>query len=262
MSASRSSTPSRRVRLPEPLAGAARTAGADLGLWAGVQAAAWWPVLASRPMALAMLQAAWAEWGAGRLGITWSDPLSPVSTTAQIARRVGVGAAAGGLAALAVVVVSLVAGSASFAGWGARWDVLLLGLLPALANTLRDELLERGIVLWALRAVMPPWASVLSCGAVAAAARYGVDGRCGPALVVEGLRGAALATLWIRDRGAWMAWAANATWTWTFGAVVLGGLADVRFSGEADATAWAALVVAAAGAVGLVSLRGRAMRAA
>jgi hypothetical protein len=50
----------------------------------------------------------------------------------------------------------------------------------------------------------------------------------------------------MRDRGAWMACGANATWAVMLGPVVHGGVVDIRFAAEPDAGVSALLVTAAA----------------
>jgi hypothetical protein len=54
--------------------------------------------------------------------------------------------------------------------------------------------------------------------------------------------------LWLVDRGAWKAIAANAAWTWVFGSLTRGGILDVRFPVEGDLGAGAVVVLAAAAA--------------
>jgi len=78
-----------------------------------------------------------------------------------------------------------------------------------------------------------------------------VFGVLGLGLLVEAMRGIALGGLWLADRGAWMAVGASAAWSWTLGALVRGGLVDVRFAAAGDASA-AALIVAGAAAVAAV----------
>ncbi|MGA7119930.1 MAG: hypothetical protein WBY94_07535, partial [Polyangiaceae bacterium] len=77
------------------------------------------------------------------------------------------------------------------------------------------------------------------------------------ALTAEALRGIALASLWVRDRGAWMAVAANASWMWTLGSLAHGGLFDVRFVVEPDDAATAVAILAGFAIAGWVSIRRR-----
>jgi hypothetical protein len=76
-------------------------------------------------------------------------------------------------------------------------------------------------------------------------------------LVVAGLRGVALGSVWVRDRGAWMAVGASAAWAWSLQSIVHGGLLDVRFGTEADAGVPGVVVMGVAAVVGLVVTRPR-----
>lgn len=207
--------------------GAAKLVGWGLALWAGVQLAA--AVLSHNATAAVAVQAALAEWGSGRVGIAWSVPDAPAPSWNAIATRAGRGAAIGVLAAAVVVGIALVVHAASLVGSSPSVPLLAVGLVVSLLAAVRDELLLRGLVLRATRGPLPTWAALLVCGAAAAAARYGVEGALGLVLAGEAIKGAALGAVWVKDRGAWMAVAANTAWTWAIGPVVGGGLLDVRF---------------------------------
>jgi hypothetical protein len=189
-------------------------------------------------VALALVQAVLAEWGAGYLGIAWSNPLEPAPTSREVFRRGALGAALGGATAVAVVALAVATRQATEARVESpSLGLLGVGLLISMLTAVRDELILRGVVLRTTRGLAPRWVSLLVCGMVAAAARFGVDaGVGGLPLSAEALRGVALAALWVHDRGVWMAWAANAAWMWTLGSVAHGGLLDTRFSTEPDAT--------------------------
>jgi hypothetical protein len=238
---------------PSSVRDAAKTTGWALALWGGVQAAAM--VLERKPLALGMVQAAMAEWGAGRLGITWSDPWAPLPSGAEVARRAARGAALGAAVSGGVVVAALVTGGATAVRGSPNVGLLMVGLTSAVLTAVRDELLLRGVVLRVTRGLFPTWAAVMTCGAAAAAARFGVDGSVSAAVPADALRAVALAALWLRDRGAWMACAANASSIWALGSIVRGGLVDIRFPGEPEAGASAVAVLAAVAAVAAVSLR-------
>jgi hypothetical protein len=68
------------------------------------------------------------------------------------------------------------------------------------------------------------------------------------AIATEALRGLALASLWVRDRGAWMPVAANTAWTWCLDSLTHGDLVDMRFAGEPGASLQAIAVLAACNA--------------
>ncbi len=236
-----------------------KVAGWGLAFWAGAQLAS--AVLARNATALVAVQAVLAEWGAGRVGISWSDPLAPLPTWKQLARRAGRGVALGGAVAALVVAAALATGGAATARSSPSVGLLAVGLVVAVLTAVRDELLLRGIVLRATRALLPWWAALLACGAAAAAARFGVDGAVGLALGVEALRGVALGAVWVRDRGAWMAVGASTAWRWGLESLAHGGLFDVRFAAEADASLQALGVLALAAAAAVVWSR-RSPRAA
>jgi hypothetical protein len=104
---------------------------------------------------------------------------------------------------------------------------------------------------------LPPAGALAACGLAAAAARFGLDGHASFALVPDALRGVALGAIWMIDRGAWMACAANAAFAWVLGDVLQGNLADLRFSHEA---AVSTAVLAACAALGAVFVRREAGR--
>ena len=237
--------------MPDPtaaptLAEARKVVGWGLVFWGAAQLAT--AVFAGNATALVAVQAALAEWGAGRVGLAWSDPLAPVPTWRDLARRAGKGAALGGGAAALVVLAALALHAATLAAPSPAAGPLAVGLVIALLTAVRDELFLRGLVLRATAALLPSGLALAACGAAAAAARWGADGVLGLAVAVEAVRGVAMGAIWMRDRGAWMAVGASAAWTWALGSLVRGGLLDVRFATEGDA-GLPALLVLAVGAV-------------
>jgi hypothetical protein len=225
---------------------ARRVAGWGLAFWGAAQLAG--AVFSQNATALVAVQAALAEWGAGRVGITWSDPLAPMPTAKALARRAGTGLAIGGGMAAAACGVALLTHLASVAAARPSAGSLAVGLVLAVLSAVRDELFLRGIVLRVTRGLWPTWATLAAAGGVAAAARFGAEGALGLVLVVEALRGVAMAALWLGDRGAWMAVGASAGWAWGLGSIAGGGLVDVRFAAAADAGVPALAVVAASAA--------------
>jgi hypothetical protein len=231
---------------PSNIGDAAKVAGGGLALGGGVQLAA--ALLERRVVALALVQAVMAEWAAGYLGIAWSDPLEATPTSGDVIRRAARGAALGATAAGAVLAVAVVARQATAAlVESPSFGLLGIGLLISMLAAVRDELILRGVVLRTTRGLAPRWISLLACGMVAAAARFGVDGwAAGLPLAAETLRGVALGALWLQDRGVWMAWAANASWMWTLGSLAHGGIVDARFRTEPDGSASAIVILAIA----------------
>ena len=147
---------------------------------------------------------------------------------------------------MVVVACSLVAHGAVVARAEPAMGALALGLVLASLSAIRDELFLRGTVLRMARGLLPGWVALVVCGATAAAARFGTGDCGGLALLVEALRGIALGAVWTRDRGAWMACAANASWAWTLGSATRGSLFDIRFAVEPEAGLPAFAVTAAA----------------
>jgi hypothetical protein len=235
--------------LPDPTASptpreASKVAGLGLAVWGAVQLAV--AVFSRNATALVIVQAVVAEWGAGRMGIAWSDPLGDVPRWKALARRAALGIALGATAGTVTVVVALSIGAAVRAKGAPTVGLLAVGLVVAVLSAVRDELLLRGVVLKVTRGLLPAWAALLACGGAAVAARFGAESAVAPALLIEGLRGVALGAIWIRDRGAWTAVAASAAWSWTLGSVVRGGLVDVRFATEVGAGLPALVTVALA----------------
>ncbi len=225
--------------------------------WGGVQVAA--TGLERNAVAMVVVQAALAEWGAGRMGIAWSDPRAATPPWERIARRVAIGAALGvGCAVLASGLAIGLRQAAVGAGEPAM-GALLVGLFMAAMGAVRDELLLRGVVLRATR-LLPMGATLVACGLAAAAARLGIDGAITPALLSEALRGTALGAIWMRDKGAWMACAANAAWTWTLGPVLGGNLLDVRFATPPGSGSAAIAVLAVATLVACLWATGKLPR--
>jgi hypothetical protein len=228
---------------------ARRVVGWGLGFWGAAQLAV--AVFGNNATGLLAAQAVLAEWGAGRIGVTWSDPLRAMPSARALAKRASLGAAMGAGGAALVVVLALVTRAATTAPALPAAASLALGLVVSTLSAVRDELFLRGVVLRATRGLLPGWAALAACGAAAAAGRFGMEGVLGLSLLVEALRGVALGAVWIRDRGAWMAVGANAAWTWMLQSVVRGGLLDLRFATESDAGLPALLTVAAAAGLGV-----------
>jgi hypothetical protein len=180
------------------------------------------------------LQTVVAEWGAGRLAVAWSDPARPAPKVGDIARRAGQGAALGLFAAAGVVLFALATHSLSTHANAPEPSQLGIGIFAAALVAARDELLLRGITLRAFRHACPTLVLLLVCGGAGAAAEYGVlaatqDVR-GMRVVVAGLLGIVFASLWIGDRGGWLAFGAHAAWTFATGGVIRGGVFDLRAS--------------------------------
>ena len=175
-------------------------------------------------MPAAVAQAVIAEWGVGRLGVAWSDPTRPVPTTNAIARRAGIGAAVGVVAALVFVGFLATTRAVVLDRASPATSVVVIALVTAAFYAMRDELLLHGLVLRALVTVDAPVMKVLACGLTSAAAAYGDLGGSPRAVAVQGLLGIIFGALWVRDRGAWPAWGAHTAWLFTTSALMQGGV--------------------------------------
>jgi len=188
--------------------------------------------LSSRSVGALAVQMVLAEWGAGRLGVSWSDPAKDIPTAGAIARRIGRGALLGLGVAVFIVLVALATRGLVAHSNSPSPSELGIALFMACLIAARDELLLRGIPLRALRHACPPVLLVLVAGGAAAAAQYGVLSVSGAAqpveLAVSALLGVVFASLWLVDRGGWLAFGAHATWVFATGAVIRGGILDLR----------------------------------
>lgn len=198
-----------------------------LGIFGATRIVALLLETASMPSAVA--QAVIAEWGTGRLGVAWSDPKAPMPTAGSMARRAGLGAAIGVVAAGVVVAFLASTQAILVERVSPSTSGIIVALVTAGLYAMRDELLLHGLVLRALVAVPSPMFRVVACGLTSAAAAYGEIGATSPrAVVVQGLLGLVFGALWVRDRGAWAAWGAHAAWLFTTSFLMQGGIFESR----------------------------------
>lgn len=151
-------------------------------------------------IAAAVVQMVIAEWGVGRLGVAWSDPLAPLPTSSRVALRALRGAGMGLTAAAIVLGVSLATGAAHLApntpsGIVAVVDFVIPAFLAA-----RDELLLRGLVLRVLPATAAVPIKLGACALASVAVAWGEGGATAPILVGALFGGLAYGALWLRDR--------------------------------------------------------------
>lgn len=184
-------------------------------------------VLAKNPIGAAAIQAAAAEWGAGRIAVTWSDPLAPEPSVGAVARRGVVGLALGVGAAAFAASLMLLTGAAALRPGPAAIGQVAFGLLVPMLHSVRDELLLRGALLRLLGSIVPPGVAYVPCGLASAALALG-EGKSPVQVIVAGLLGVAFAALWRVDRGAWLAVGAHTGWLWATSTLLAGGLVDVR----------------------------------
>jgi len=211
----------------KPLTSVFQTLAWGVALEAGILFAGMY--LARNATGAAAVQAVMAEFGAGRLTVTWSDPARPMPTTPAIVRRALIGA--GWAAAFVVLLVGVAVATKAATVQGVNsvgLAQLAIGVVLAALLAVKDELVLRGIVLRAFDgAVSTPWQLAI-CGLVAAAAAWGMSQGAPLESVSAGALGVALATLWKVDGGAWMAWGARATFHFLTATVTQGAVLDVR----------------------------------
>ena len=176
----------------------------------------------------AVLQAVLAEWGAGRLGISWSDPDAKTPTFSAIARRAARGASIGLTAGVVVLGFALLTRAAWLAPNTPALAPIFLGLIVPAFVAMKEELLFRGLVLRVLPKETPGSIALVACGLSSAAAAVGAGAKSVPEILTAGLGGVAFAALWRRDRGARMAWGAHTAWLWAAQALARGGVIDLR----------------------------------
>ena len=209
-----------------------------IAIFAGTRIVALLLESASLPAAVA--QAVIAEWGTGRLGVSWSDPKAPIPTSNAIARRAGLGAAIGVVAAGMVVAFLASTQAIMLERVSPHAAGIIVALVTAGLYAMRDELLLHGLVVRSLVSVPSPVVKVVACGITSAAAAYGEIGASAPrAVLVQGLLGMVFGALWVRDRGAWPAWGAHTAWLFTTSFLMQGGIFESRVAastwGGADA---------------------------
>ena len=202
------------------------TAAWGLAVYGGTRVIA--SVLQSTSMAALVAQAVLAEWGTGRIGVTWSDrTFEEPPTASAMGKRAGVGAVVG--VVLAGVVIALLASSRGILleRAVASTPAIAVGLIGAGLLAMRDELVLHGLLFRVMAKKDRAWPKVLACGLTSMAAAVG-EGLSIRAVVVQGLLGLVFGALWARDRGAWMPWAANAAWQATTSLILSGGVSTAQ----------------------------------
>ena len=243
-----------------PAAGAVGTTVAwGLLVYGAVQLVA--SQLAKNATGAAAIEAVVAEFGAGRLGIAWSDPEEPLPSSAAIGNRALRGAAMGlGLAAL-LVLFTVVTSAASLGSSRGSIAQVVVGVILVALYAVRDELLLRGLVLRAFRGTAPDVALLGLSGLSGAASHWGMSATCPPLeAAAAGALAVIFAALWLADRGAWLAWGAHVGYGIVMGPLTRGGLLDLRArpglwggGGDGVEAGAAGLVVLTAAAIGVAA---------
>lgn len=184
-------------------------------------------VLATMPLAALVAQTVATEWGMGKLGLAWSNPLEPERETKEIAARVAKGALIG--MAPAAIVLEWLHLTHTCDIFPASFGVtsLLLGLLSAALGSVRDQILLVGLTRRVLAHADAAWPKVLAGGALFAARAYGAEATPFEIAATFAL-GALGAALWQRDRAAYAAVGMNLGWLFTTETLFHGTLLEVR----------------------------------
>lgn len=191
-------------------------------------------VLDAQAMAALVAQVVLVEWGTSRVGVAWSAGSGVQPSAAAVLRRV-LPAVLLGLAMVATIVglgiVTHGVEAESVANVSA--SVLVLGLLNAAMVSWRDELLLHGLALRVLDRAVGPFGQILACAATSAGAALGRSDANARTVVVAALTGTLFGALWVRDRGAWAPWAANAAFRFGAGSLFAGGIVQTRVASNA-----------------------------
>jgi hypothetical protein len=187
-------------------------------------------VLTENATAAVIAPAVIAEWGAGRLGVSWSNPLEPMPSLADNARRLGRGAAIGLLGASVILGVALLAKDVTIVPQAPALADALLGIVTPLFVALRHELLAHGVVLRLLLGTKSRLLQTVVLSLASVAYAWG-QGAAAPALPMALALGLVTSTLYVKDRGGFRALGVHATWLYATQVLFRGGLLDVRPAG-------------------------------
>ena len=177
-----------------------------------------------------------AEAGLGKLGVAWSNPHAKLATGREIAARALKGVRLGATVAAVALALGLASHALIREASEPSLSPLVLGALITAATAARDELLLRGLPIRLMVPVAPSLgrygaaATLALIAAVAIAARAGGSDTTAGDLAFSGASAVALGGIWLRDRGAWMAFGAHAAFALLTGPLVRGGLIDLRAS--------------------------------
>lgn len=203
-----------------------------LAIYAGTHLAS--ILLEATSMAAAVAQAVIAEWGAGRLGVYWTDPKASEkeASGAAIAKRALFGAALGLLLAGATAAILVGTHAVLLEKASGAVSVVAVSLLTAGMYAMRDELVLHGVTLRIFSSARAAnsrgkIAQVVACGITSAGAAIG-DGAAPRAVLVQALLGLVFGALWVKDGGAWPAWGAHTAFRFGMDVLFAGGFYDAQ----------------------------------
>lgn len=185
-------------------------------------------VLANMPLAALVSQAVAAEWGMGKLGLAWSDPLAREPTATDIATRVGKGALLGIAPAALVLIWLYITHTCVIAPSSFAWSSVALGVLSATLTAVRDQILLVGLARRVLVHMDRALPRMLAAGALFAARSYSSETATMSEVVASFSFGAFGAAIFQRDRSAYGAVGMNFGWLFATDTLFHGALLDVR----------------------------------
>ncbi|MFT3774782.1 MAG: hypothetical protein QM820_56255 [Minicystis sp.] len=183
----------------------------------------------------ALIGALLVDVAASRLGVRWGlvagADRAASSPFRLAAWRAGIGVSLAFKVGLLVIAIGAAAGWIhNHGGWPQPSFAIVLALLRAIAVSVRDELLYRGIPLFAAsRAGVPAWAARLFAALAGGAAIALMPGVEASGIVLAVASGWLFAGLWQKEGGGFAAGGAHAAWLLLFGSLLHGGLFEVEW---------------------------------
>lgn len=212
-----------------------RVVGWGVAIWTAILVAG--AYLAQNHTGAVLAQIVIAEFGTGRLGVAWSDPLAPLPTAKAIAQRAGRGALLGAAAAVMLLGASIAVRSATLEIGSLSVASLVAGFVTSACVAARDELIAHGLVLRALGPTASFAVRIATGGAASAALHFGTrTNATWLSLAFALFAGVATTSLWLRDRGAWLAVSASTAFLYVTGPLSKGAILDVRAPVDLDAS--------------------------
>ena len=208
---------------PGTLGGAIRLALGGLFFYAAALFTA--ALLATYGLLALVAQAVVAEIGLSRLGVVWAEDPDSASTVGL--RNALRGFAFGTCAALGATLLVIALRGGHFERGGVVPATLATGLLSAACTSVFHELFFRGLVLRLTEKAKVLSLRIAAAGVASFAATLAAPGATVLEAAVAGTLGAAMACLWLRERGAHMAMGAHAGWLFATRAVFRGGLFEL-----------------------------------
>jgi len=184
------------------------------------------------PLGAALAGAVVVDLAMTRAGVRWDDRDGTKSkgSSSRVWRDIGLGVAVASALVLVPLIVMIIVGGATISV-GSLSSTLVFGLLRSVADSVRDELLYRGLPLYvAMRAgVSLPLA--VGYAALAGITPFVLVERLSlEALLVSAVQGVLFAMLWVRTNAAWASVSAHAAWFFLAGVGLRGAILEVSWT--------------------------------